>query len=37
MLIWILESREHVAFRDEWQGSARAEIAAIGRAVPALA
>jgi Ser/Thr protein kinase RdoA (MazF antagonist) len=33
LLLWVLESREHAAFRDEWQSWARKELDAIAVAV----
>jgi Ser/Thr protein kinase RdoA (MazF antagonist) len=33
MLLWVLESREHAAFRGRWQAWAREELDAIARAV----
>jgi Ser/Thr protein kinase RdoA (MazF antagonist) len=35
MLLWVLESRDHAAFRDEWQPWARAELDAIATVVGA--
>ena len=35
MLMWIIESREHPAFRDRWQAWAREDLAALAQAVAA--
>lgn len=35
ILLWVLESREHAAFRDEWRACARAELDAIARGIGA--
>jgi hypothetical protein len=35
ILLWVLESHEHVAFRDEWQAWAREELDTIARGVGA--
>jgi Ser/Thr protein kinase RdoA (MazF antagonist) len=34
ILLWIIESREHAAFRDDWRRWARDELYSIARAIP---
>jgi hypothetical protein len=34
ILLWIIESREHAAFRDEWRRWARDELDTIATAIP---